>query len=136
MKRNHPFKIDFIDHVAIRVKNMNHSIQWYENTLGMEVFQPEEWKPFPCFMRINNFGVALFPAREYSGTVESGPSVFIDHFAFRVTRDEFLKAKNHYKTLKLDYQIQNHIYFESIYVRDPDGHTVELTCEKQVTSNK
>jgi len=54
-------------------------------------------------------------------------NVKIDHFAFNVSREDFEKAQAHFKALQLDYEFQDHHYFYSIYTRDPDGHTVELT---------
>ena len=57
-------------------------------------------------------------------------NIKIDHFAFNVTRDNFEKAKAKYEALNLDFNIQDHYYFDSIYTKDPDGHTVELTTIK------
>jgi len=37
------------------------------------------------------------------------------------------KQKKWYTDLNLVYTIQDHHYFQSIYTKDPDGHTVELT---------
>ena len=51
----------------------------------------------------------------------------IDHFAFNVTNENFEKAKKKYTELNLVFTIQDHHYFHSIYTKDPDGHTVELT---------
>ena len=51
----------------------------------------------------------------------------IDHFAFNVDRESFDEAKKKYDALGLDYYIEDHVFFHSIYTKDPDGHTVELT---------
>ena len=29
-----------------------------------------------------------------------------------------------------DFHVEDHFYFDSIYIKDPDGHTVELTTLK------
>jgi len=44
-----------------------------------------------------------------------------------VTNENFEKAKEKYVDLNLEFTIQDHYYFHSIYTKDPDGHTVELT---------
>ena len=54
-------------------------------------------------------------------------NIKIDHFAFNVTNENFEKAKKKYTDLNLEFNIQDHYYFHSIYTKDPDGHTVELT---------
>ncbi|WP_255362723.1 hypothetical protein [Tenacibaculum sp. MAR_2009_124] len=51
-------------------------------------------------------------------------------FAFNVTNENFEKAKKRYSELGLDFTIQDHHYFHSIYTLDPDGHKVELTTIK------
>ena len=123
-------KLNHLDHVAIRVADMERSAKWYAEVLGLERHLPAAWGKFPIFMVSGNFGVALFPAdldlpaigRKYKG-------VKIDHFAFNVDAENFAKAKEHYDKLGLEYDIQDHIYFHSIYTQDPDGHRVELTTQ-------
>ncbi len=118
------FKIDFLDHVAIRAKDIEQSAQWYESILGLKRVQPKEWKPWPIFMLAGNSGVAIFPEKE--GHVKK-----VDHFAFRVSQPSYEAAKEHLKAKGIDFQEQDHIYFDSIYFKDPDAHMVELTVEKK-----
>ena len=47
-----------------------------------------------------------------------------------MNKANFEIAKNKYADLKLDYNIEDHYYFDSIYTKDPDGYTVELTTIK------
>lgn len=125
---NSTFKIDCLDHVAILVKNMEASAQWYEKVLGLKKYQLPEWGEFPVFMLAGKTGVALFPANQDHTVLDSNSNnVRIDHFAFNVTNENFEKAKIRYQELDLKYSIQDHFYFHSIYTKDLDGHTVELT---------
>ncbi len=122
------FKIDFLDHVAIRVKNLEVSAEWYQKVLGLQKYQLPEWGPFPIFMLSGKSGIALFPANLKGKKLdEQSKNVKIDHFAFNVTNENFAKAKLKYKELGLKFSFQDHHYFHSIYTKDPDGHTVELT---------
>lgn len=124
-------KIEFLDHVAIYVRDLKVSADWYEKVLGLQKYKLPEWGDFPIFMLSGTSGLALFPANP--ATAKKSPeekAVRIDHFAFNVTRENFDKAIVKYKALGLDYTIQDHHYFDSIYTRDPDGHKVELTTIK------
>ena len=121
-------KLNFLDHVAIHVADMEESATWYENVLGLKRFTSEKWGPFPIFMLSGKCGVAIFPADHSLPAIgKSYKGAKIDHFAFNVDNDEFEKAKLHYKKLGVEYILQDHYYFHSIYAKDPDGHTVELT---------
>ena len=123
-----PFKIDFLDHVAIRVVDLEVSANWYEKVLGLKKYQVEEWGDFPIFLLAGKTGIALFPANiDHPEIPSDSKNVKIDHFAFNVSRENFEKAKVHYESLGLGYDFQDHHYFHSIYTKDPDGHTVELT---------
>jgi len=122
------FNIEFLDHVAIRVNDINTSAKWYNTVLGLKRYQLSEWGEFPIFMLANKTGVALFPANTDDPKLEANSkNVKIDHFAFNVTAENFQKAKEKYEELGLEYNFQDHFYFHSIYTKDPDGHTVELT---------
>ena len=123
-----PFNINFLDHVAIRVKDLNVSIAWYSKVLGLKKYQLEKWGEFPVFMLSGKSGIALFPANlEHEKLNLSSRNVKIDHFAFNVSNEGFEKAQSHFKSLGEPFQFQDHHYFRSIYLKDPDNHTVELT---------
>lgn len=127
----HEFDISFLDHVAIRVKDIAESIKWYEKVLGLQKYQLEKWGDYPIFMLSNKSGVALFPADVDDEQLNlSSRNIKIDHFAFNVTQDNFQRAIAKYDDLGLEYEIKDHFYFDSIYTKDPDGHTVELTAIK------
>lgn len=127
MKSNE-IAIEFLDHVAIRVQDLNVSVEWYQKVLGLKKHQLPEWGDFPIFLLSGKAGIALFPARLTDSKLDlKSKNVKIDHFAFNVTNENFEKAKKRYTDLNLEFNIQDHYYFHSIYTKDPDGHTVELT---------
>lgn len=129
--KENKFEIEFLDHVAIRVADMELSAAWYEKVLGLKRYQLPEWGDVPIFLLSGKTGIALFPANSNDDKLNpNSKNVKIDHFAFNVTMDNFDKAKKRYSELGLDYSIQDHFYFDSIYTKDPDGHTVELTTLK------
>ena len=125
---NQKIEINFLDHVAIRVIDLEVSADWYERVLGLKKHQPTEWGEYPIFMHSNKSGIALFPANEDGKQINlTSKNVKIDHFAFNVNKENFEKAKKRYAALNLKFNIQDHHYFHSIYTKDPDGHIVELT---------
>ena len=129
--KKHKIEIEFLDHVAIRVADIEASAIWYEKVLGLKRYQLPEWGDFPIFLLSGKSGIALFPANTTDTKLEStSKNVKIDHFAFNVTNENFEKAKKRYIELNLEFNIQDHHYFDSIYTKDLDGHTVELTTIK------
>ena len=121
-------EINFIDHVAITVKDFERSIEWYSKVLGLKRHPVPEWNPYPIFLLANKCGVALFPSDPKFTDIDNDSNrIKIDHFAFNVSNDSFQKAKKKYEKLGLEFTVKDHHYFHSIYTNDPDGHMVELT---------
>lgn len=126
MAEKNPFNIRFLDHVAIKVADMARSQQWYSKVLGLEPYTFEEWGAFPVFMLSGKTGVAIFPAQELESTRKQ--QIRIDHFAFNVDQEAFEQAQSHFIQIEEPFEFQDHHYFHSVYLTDPDGHRVELTC--------
>ncbi|WP_223549338.1 VOC family protein [Aestuariivivens sp. NBU2969] len=121
-------EIGFLDHVAIRVRDLSVSAEWYQRVLGLKKYQLPEWGAYPIFLLSGKSGIALFPAKLDDPKLDAfSKNIKIDHFAFHVTKENFEKAKERYAQLNMDFNIQDHYFFHSIYTKDPDGHTVELT---------
>ena len=74
----------FLDHIAIKVKDVEASAAWYVRVLKMKRFQPEEWKPFPVMVLAGESGLALFP-------LKNGEHISIKslHIAFRIAPKDF-----------------------------------------------
>lgn len=122
------FKIEFLDHVALNVKDIEISASWYEKVLGLKRYKLEKWGEFPIFLLAGKTGLALFPAKLNDPMIDLlSDNIKLDHFAFNVTNENFKVARKKYEKLGLEYIFKDHFYFQSIYTKDPDGHTVELT---------
>ena len=122
------FEVGFLDHVAIRVKDIELSAQWYEKVLGLKRLSIPEWGNYPVFMSCGKSGVAIFPANLADPEInKQSKNTGVSHFAFNVSKEDFEKAQKHYENLTIEFDFQDHHYFHSIYTKDPDGHTVELT---------
>ena len=122
------FQIECLDHVALRVRDLEVSRRWYEKVLGLKSYQKKEWGEVPIFLLAGTTGIALFPADPTLEMPDPGlKHIKIDHFAFRLSQEDFVQARKRYEELNIQYHFQDHHYFHSIYTRDPDRHVVELT---------
>jgi len=120
---NDGFKIAHLDHVALIVKDIEASVDWYKNVLDLKPYKLPKWGNYPIFMLSGKSGIALFPKKTKS--IDSRKS--IDHFAFNVTNDNFKHAQKRLNMLDVKFEFKDHHYFHSIYFKDLDNHTVELT---------
>ena len=117
-------KLEFLDHVAIKVSDPEMSCKWYRETLGLVRFQPDAWKPVPIMVFAGNSGIALFQANDdvNSQFKESF------HIAFRAAPGTLDDWAEKLKSLGIKFSIEDHVVFESIYFRDPDGYRLEITA--------
>lgn len=129
-RRTQPFRIDALDHAAIRVDNLENAAAWYHKILGLTRYSPEEWGPFPIFMMSGRSGIALFPKKKDPKDHGERLRKCVDHFAFRVDPDNYEIAKTHFRANRVQFKEQDHVFFTSVYIEDPDGNTVELTTLK------
>jgi catechol 2,3-dioxygenase-like lactoylglutathione lyase family enzyme len=116
------FRVEGVDHVALRVSDQAGSIAWYRGVLGLDRVHEEEWGDVPAMMVAHGSGVALFPA---DGAAGQGPEFM--HVAFRVDRRTFDGARARLADLGIETRFANHGVAHSIYFTDPDGHRLELT---------
>ena len=114
------------DHVVLNVADPERSLQWYRDELGLAAEREAEWRAGEVTflsLRLNDQTVIdLFPA-ERTG-------VNMDHFSMRVSDDtdlETVAASGRFDVIAGPMRIwggQGHGL--GLYVRDPDGNTVEL----------
>jgi catechol 2,3-dioxygenase-like lactoylglutathione lyase family enzyme len=123
------FKLQHLDHVAITVRDLKRSEQWYKETLGLERRNPE-WNP-PVMVCAGPSCVALFPAESASPGGPSGANTIATrHFAFAVDRTGFEAIQDEFKGKGIDFSFSDHGAGHSIYIKDPDGHTIEITTHE------
>ncbi len=119
-------KLEFLDHVAIRVKDPEASAQWYEKVLGLSRVQPEEWSPFPIMVLAGDSGIALFSD---AGEPVSDEVKASFHFAFRVESDGLEEMRRSLRENNVSFTEEDHTYFLSVYFNDPDGYRLEATMK-------
>jgi len=122
------FKIEALDHVALSVRDVLRSTQWYVDVLGFERLHEDKWNGIPAFVGNGEAAIALFPASEKIGSASTDrAAVRTLHFAFRTDRENFSRAQDELKKRAIPFEFEDHEISHSIYFRDPDGHKIEIT---------
>ena len=119
-----------MDHIVLVVADVERSVAWYCDVLGLEAQRVEEWRRHEVF----------FPSvRVDEGTIidlvhgerDSGGRGNVDHFCL-VVDDVDLEAVRDGGTFDV---VEGPVTrwgargdATSLYVRDPDGNVVELRC--------
>jgi catechol 2,3-dioxygenase-like lactoylglutathione lyase family enzyme len=115
-----------IDHVVFYVADVERSVQWYTDRLGLQPERLEEWRrgevPFAS-IRINDHQLIDLLAQPRSGTN-------VDHVSLVVEPSVDLRAV----AASGDFDVVHEPFVIwgarghglGLYVRDPDGNTIEL----------
>jgi catechol 2,3-dioxygenase-like lactoylglutathione lyase family enzyme len=121
--------VQFIEHVALQVANIDESVKWYAETLGLERRYQEFTGDDVAMMWAGQTYLGLFQmppeeAHVRQAPVEVGRRML--HFSFRIADDMFEKAKDELDRRGLTYQIHEREVTRALYLRDPDGYEIEL----------
>jgi catechol 2,3-dioxygenase-like lactoylglutathione lyase family enzyme len=132
-------QLEGIDHVALAVRDVERSAEWYAAVLGLERLHQGMWNGIPVFIGKGKTAIALFPGRSndskpatHTGRIDPPmewirPVVKMLHLAFRADRKNFLAAQEELLRGRIKFEFQDHEISHSIYFRDPDGHELEIT---------
>ena len=122
------FNNEGLDHVAIAVSDIDRSQRFYTEVLGLERTH-EDWD-VPVVLSASGSGLALFPKEMHPSSVPDdaeAPAIRILHIAFRLDREGFDVARESLERDGVAASFSDHGLSHSVYLRDPDGHQIELT---------
>ena len=121
------FTLDGIDHIALTVRDLGRSLDWYRNVLGLQRRHADVWHDYPAVVGIGTTSIALFPAAPDAGAAAGRGAIGMRHIAFRADAGNFRRAQDELQRQGIAFEFQDHQIAHSIYVRDPDGHEIEIT---------
>jgi len=123
-------RIAGLDHVVLRVGDLDRAIAFYEKVLNCRVERRLE-QPKLVQLRAGASLIDLVPASASPGAAEDKSGRNVDHFCVRLAGFDAVALKAHLAKNGVDpgevherYGAEG--YGPSIYISDPDGNTVEL----------
>lgn len=115
-----------LDHLVLVVADVERTLDWYGRHAGLAPVRVDEWRagdaPFPSLRVDEGTIIDLVPG------LEAGQRGHLDHLCFVVSRSglEALAADPDLEVGERGPRFGARGTGESIYVRDPDGLTVEF----------
>lgn len=121
----------YLQHVNVYVRNVERSKKWYEDLLGLHVYEYRPgWAAFLSADAEQSHEVALMQVGEDAPLQQKG-QVGLNHMAWRLESLDDLK--DFYGKLKAEgrpiERVIDHGISLGIYMRDPDGNGVEVFYE-------
>ena len=127
-------KVRALGEIALRVEDLDGMQRFYEEVIGLTLMRRF---PKSAFFRIaeglegHTQILALFDrtgSQGYVGLDEKRTTV--DHLAFSISLQDFEAEKERLQGLGLHVALSTHawVQWRSLYVRDPEGNTVEFVC--------
>jgi len=123
-------RIGGLDHVVLRVGDLDRAIAFYQMVLGMHIERQLE-QPKLVQLRAGASLIDLVPAPASPGAVEGAAGRNMDHFAVRVDGFDAAALAEHLRRHGVEVgEVRERYgaegYGPSLYICDPDGNTVEL----------
>ena len=128
-------KITEMDHIVLRVKDVERAIEFYTGILGLEPYRVEEFRtgqvPFPC-ARINSGTIIDLSPRPEQEPVGDGPRV-LDHFCLTIEPTDLAALSEDLRSQGVTVVSEAPGQRSgargtgtSIYIKDWEGNTIEL----------
>ena len=118
-------RVQALDHIVLVAAEVERSVAWYRDLLGLEVLRFEEWKdgsaPFPS-VRVNESTIIDIVGGERSGTN-------VHHFCLTVEPTDLaaIRESGRFDVVEGPVTVWGaRGHGTSLYVIDPDGNMVEL----------
>jgi catechol 2,3-dioxygenase-like lactoylglutathione lyase family enzyme len=123
-------RISGLDHVVLRVGDLDRAIAFYETVLNCHVERRLD-QPKLVQLRAGASLIDLVPASASPGAAENAGGRNMDHFAVRIDGFDAAALAAHLRRHGIEVgEVRERYgaegYGPSLYITDPDGNTVEL----------
>ena len=123
-----------IDHVAINVKDLNRSLEFYTKVLGLKITSREPSKAgIEFFLDCGNSLIGLIQAKDFQNThFFQNEGLGGNHFSFRIDAKNFDSIIEHLEknNVKIEFAKKREKSW-SLYFYDLDGNKLEITAWPQ-----
>ena len=114
-----------IDHIALHVRSLDASANWYQSHFGLRVLH--KWNGVWMVGR-GNIKIGLFLTSPLNPVADAEHAVIIEHFALSVDGDKFQGVIDQLRTEGVTLTaVEDTGIAYSVFTYDPDGHSVEIT---------
>ena len=121
-------QVTALDHIVLRVSDVQRSLDWYITRLGLAPVRVDEWRagqcPFPSVRVSAGTIIDLIP-----GDVDHARRN-LDHFCMVVSADDLAEVRSSDEfTIVRDPDFELYGargYADGLYIADPDGNEIEL----------
>jgi len=117
-----PMQIIRIDHVSLDVRDRPASLAWYQTVLGLTPHSRHSEPDEPIFLGPLGARLGLFAERPAG----------LRHIALATDAPGQSRLAERLDRLHIPYQFERHSDSDSIYFRDLDGATLEVTVPREL----
>ena len=119
------FRIGQIDHVDLLVSDVEASVSWYKEVLGLEELMSFDRNP--VYIGRGAQMLVLYQAPDDAVPARPGLGGY-GRVAWRTDREGFIAAQDRLRKHKVEFEgpVDREVA-NSIYFQDPDGHRLEIT---------
>lgn len=132
-KQSGPFSLQGLDHVALNVRDLDRSLRFYTEVLGLRISEREFQKPGKEYFL--DCGTSLIGLIQADSLCEEDAHPFRDsglganHFSFRIKASEFDSILESLRQQQVEIAFaKKRPKSWSLYFYDPDGNKLEMTA--------
>lgn len=118
----------FVSHVTIKVEDLKHSIEFYENVIGFDILEQTT-----SSAKLTTDGKTSILSLEQPETVipMQGKTTGLYHFALLLPeRSDLANIVVHFRENGMRFAASDHLVSEALYLRDPDGNGIEIYADR------
>ena len=119
-----------LGHLVVNVSDLASSLAFYERVVGLEVISHDVGRKI-AFMSLGKQHHDLALVERATGARPDSSQPGLVHMAWRL--DDFAELQAAHAELTgagIEHEPIQHNITNSLYMRDPDGHVVELYCDR------